>query len=43
MPTTEDLDAGLQALDIGHRWVVLGFDDLTSPEMHDLWQRSTPG
>jgi uncharacterized protein (TIGR04255 family) len=43
MPAAEELEAGLLALDVGHRWVVLSFDDLTSPEMHDLWQRSTPG
>lgn len=25
------------ALDIAHKWVVLGFTDLTTPEMHDHW------
>jgi uncharacterized protein (TIGR04255 family) len=37
IPTVGDSDGALRALDIGHRWAVLGFKDLTTPQMHRLW------
>lgn len=27
-------------LDVGHEWIVRGFTELTSPEMHAMWERS---
>jgi len=35
---TESSTSALGALDLAHRWVVLGFEDVTTPAMHDLWQ-----
>jgi uncharacterized protein (TIGR04255 family) len=29
----------LHWMDIGHEWIVRGFEDLTSPRAHDLWKR----
>jgi len=31
------IDAALRALDDGHEWVVNGFENLTSEEMHARW------
>ena len=36
---TRDLTSALDAIDLGHEWVVRGFASLTSPEMHDVWER----
>jgi hypothetical protein len=33
---TEDI---LQWFDMGHEWIVQGFADITTPEMHQLWRR----
>jgi len=41
MPTEGNPEAAMEALDVAHEWVVLGFDDLTTPEMHRLWERHT--
>jgi uncharacterized protein (TIGR04255 family) len=37
LPGTDDLDGAVAALDVGHKWVVLGFKDLTTHEMHVRW------
>lgn len=37
IPAVGDIDGALQALDVGHKWAVLGFKDLTTAEMHRLW------
>lgn len=37
IPTQGDVDGVMAALDVGHRWVVLGFKDLTAPELHHQW------
>jgi uncharacterized protein (TIGR04255 family) len=37
LPHGEDRESALQALDLGHRWAVLAFDELTTPEMHEIW------
>lgn len=39
IPGQEDRASALAALDLGHRWVVLGFEDLTTPKMHEIWKR----
>ena len=38
-PLDGTLDGARAAMDVGHRWVALGFEDLTTPEMHALWER----
>lgn len=35
-------DAGYDAANIAHEHVVLGFEDLTTPEMHVLWNQKEP-
>lgn len=37
MPGSDTVDSTMKALDLGHEWVVLGFEDLTTPEMHEYW------
>jgi uncharacterized protein (TIGR04255 family) len=37
IPSHGDSANVLQALDVGHKWVVLGFKDLTTPRMHKRW------
>ena len=37
MPGGGTVDMAMKALDVGHEWVVLGFEDLTTAEMHDYW------
>jgi uncharacterized protein (TIGR04255 family) len=37
IPVEGDIDSAFQALDLAHEWVVLGFKDLTTPEMHRAW------
>jgi uncharacterized protein (TIGR04255 family) len=37
MPRGDTVDRAMKALDVGHEWVVLGFKDLTTAEMHDYW------
>jgi uncharacterized protein (TIGR04255 family) len=36
-PVGGDVPAAMGALDLGHRWVVRGFKDLTTAEMHAAW------
>jgi uncharacterized protein (TIGR04255 family) len=38
-PQGEGLAGALAFLDKGHEWIVRGFTDITTPEMHDLWKR----
>jgi uncharacterized protein (TIGR04255 family) len=38
-PSSGGTDAILGWLDLGHEWVVNGFADLTTSEMHRLWER----
>ncbi len=33
----------MQALDLGHKWVVLGFKDLTTSKMHRRWGLNEEG
>ncbi len=37
LPADGSERAAWQALDVAHKWVVLGFTDLTTREMHDHW------
>lgn len=37
IPSSGDPRSALNALDVGHKWVVLGFKDLTTPRMHRMW------
>jgi uncharacterized protein (TIGR04255 family) len=39
MPNGGTVDRAMKALDVGHEWVVRGFDDLTTDEMHRHWGR----
>jgi uncharacterized protein (TIGR04255 family) len=43
MPTGGTVDRTMKALDVGHEWVVLGFEDLTTAEMHDYWGHGERG
>lgn len=38
-PAAPDLDGTLNALDLGHKWVVKGFEDITTNKMHQVWDR----
>lgn len=35
----DTIDAALEWLDLGHEWIVRGFASLTTPEMHQHWER----
>jgi uncharacterized protein (TIGR04255 family) len=37
MPSGGSVDRAMKALDVGHEWVVLGFKDLTTTDMHTYW------
>jgi uncharacterized protein (TIGR04255 family) len=37
LPATPDQAAFWNAIDIGHDWIVRGFADLTTEEMHEVW------
>lgn len=39
VPTTEGVDGVLGFLDLGREWIVRGFADLTTQEMHGVWGR----
>ena len=39
-PAGSDSDSVLRWLDMGREWVVRGFTDFTSEQMHTLWRRS---
>jgi hypothetical protein len=38
-PYDQSIDGVLQFLDLGHEWIVRAFAAITTPEMHDLWER----
>jgi uncharacterized protein (TIGR04255 family) len=38
-PYDQSIDGVLQFLDLGHDWIVRAFAAITTPEMHDLWER----
>lgn len=38
-PTTPELKGVMDALDLGHEWVVRGFSDVTTNAMHQIWER----
>jgi hypothetical protein len=40
-PIQEDEDGILQHLRLGHEWIVRGFTAVTTPEMHEQWERQT--
>lgn len=37
MPRGGSVDKAMEAMDVGHEWVVRGFKDLTTTEMHKHW------
>lgn len=37
IPSSGDSAGALEALDVAHKWVVLGFKDVTTPDMQRLW------
>jgi hypothetical protein len=39
IPTTSKSKAVMEALDLGHEWVVRGFADVTTKAMHKIWER----
>ena len=40
-PDSSDLPGVLEWFDLGHEWVVRGFADLTTPQMHKVWRRTS--
>ena len=38
-PLSPSIDSALDFLRIGHQWIVLGFAEITTPEMHAKWNR----
>ena len=40
-PASSDTNDILKWLDMGHEWVVRGFAEITSKDMHALWERET--
>ena len=38
-PAASDLSSALEWLDIGREWIVQGFTDFTTKQMHDIWKR----
>jgi len=39
-PVSPDIDGALRFLKIGHEWIVRGFTELTTSEMHAKWERT---
>ena len=39
-PLSDDYDGVKRFFDLGHNWVVGGFDELTTEQMHDVWNRT---
>lgn len=39
-PITPDVGGALAFLDLGHGWIVRGFADITTSDMHSEWRRS---
>ena len=42
-PEAADLSGVLEIMDCARGWAVLGFSEVTTPEMHALWQREDRG
>ena len=38
-PDDEGIEGVLRFLDTGRKWVVRGFASITSPRMHEIWER----
>ena len=38
-PLGEDIEGAFAFFELGRRWIVKGFADLTTPEMHRAWER----
>jgi uncharacterized protein (TIGR04255 family) len=38
-PTADSIEGAVEFLNVGREWIVRGFADLTTPEMHDIWGR----
>jgi len=38
-PASSHIDDILEWLDLGREWIVRGFTDFTTPEMHQIWRR----
>jgi hypothetical protein len=39
-PRSPDMDGALAFLGVGHEWIVRGFAEITTPEMHTKWKRT---
>jgi len=39
-PRSPDVDGALAFLQLGHEWIVRGFTEITTPEMHVKWNRT---
>lgn len=39
-PTSSDIDGAFAFLRLGHEWIVRGFAEITTPEMHGKWKRT---
>jgi hypothetical protein len=39
-PLGEGINGVLPFLDVGREWIVRGFASITTPEMHELWERT---
>lgn len=39
-PRSPDMDGALAFLRLGHEWIVRGFAEITTPEMHAKWNRT---
>lgn len=37
VPSVGEIGDAMQAMDVGHKWAVLGFKDVTTPQMHRVW------
>lgn len=39
IPLSEDIEGAFAFFDLGRQWIVKGFADLTTPDMHRVWER----
>lgn len=39
-PRSSDIDGAIAFLRLGHEWIVRGFAEITTPEMHAKWKRT---
>lgn len=40
-PSSPDAKGTMAALDVGHKWVVKGFEDITTNRMHKIWEKES--